>query len=98
MLGRNIRRALALLKATLKHDTESSREMLKTYYSFTQGNITKEDLEKVVEMMKKDEKELGFGALTMLPFSPITIPLVAKLARKYDIDIVPDWFKDSLNK
>jgi hypothetical protein len=34
----------------------------------------------------------------MLPFSPITIPLVAKLARKYDIDIVPDWFKDSLNK
>jgi len=24
--------------------------------------------------------------------------LVAKLARKYDIDIVPDWFKDSLNK
>ncbi len=36
MLGRNIRRALTLLKVTLNHDTESSREMLKTYYSFTQ--------------------------------------------------------------
>jgi hypothetical protein len=98
MLGRNIRRALALLKATLNHDTESSREMLNTYYSFTQGNITKEDLEKANKQLKIVLKELGFGALTMLPFSPITIPLVAKLARKYDIDIVPDWFKDSLNK
>jgi hypothetical protein len=72
--------------------------MLNTYYSFTQGNITKEDLEKANKQLKIVLKELGFGALTMLPFSPITIPLVAKLARKYDIDIVPDWFKDSLNK
>ena len=98
MLGRNIRRALALLKAMLKHDTESSREMLKTYYSFTQGNTTKEDLEKANKQLNIVLKELGFGVLTVLPFSPITIPLVAKLARKYDIDIVPDWFKDSLNK
>ena len=98
MLGRNIRRALALLKVTLKHDTEGSREMLKTYYSFTQGNTTKEDLEKANKQLNIVLKELGFGVLTVLPFSPITIPLVAKLARKYDIDIVPDWFKDSLNK
>ena len=98
MLGRNIRRVLALLKVTLKHDTESSREMLKTYYSFTQGNTTKEDLEKANKQLNIVLKELGFGVLTVLPFSPITIPLVAKLARKYDIDIVPDWFKDSLNK
>ena len=98
MLGRNIRRALTLLKVTLNHDTESSREMLKTYYSFTQGNTTKEDLEKANKQLNIVLKERGFGVLTVLPFSPITIPLVAKLARKYDIDIVPDWFKDSLNK
>ncbi len=98
MLGRNIRRAVALLKATLKHDTESSREMLKTYYSFAKGNTTKEDLEKANTQLNILLKELGFGALSILPFAPITIPLVAKLARKYDIDIVPDWFIDSLNK
>ena len=98
MLGRNIRKVLALLKVTLKQETESSREMLKTYYSFTQGNTTKEDLEKANKQLNIVLKELGFGVLTMLPFSPITIPLVAKLARKNDIDIVPDWFKDSLNK
>ena len=98
MLGRNIRKVLALLKVTLKQETESSREMLKTYYSFTQGNTTKEDLEKANKQLNIVLKELGFGALSILPFAPITIPLVAKLARKYDIDIVPDWFKDSLNK
>ncbi len=98
MLGRNIRKVLALLKVTLKQETESSREMLKTYYSFTQGNTTKEDLEKANTQLNIVLKELGFGALSILPFAPITIPLVAKLARKYDIDIVPDWFKDSLNK
>jgi len=33
-----------------------------------------------------------------MPFAPITIPLLVKLAKKYEIDIVPEWFKDSLNK
>ena len=98
MFGRNIRRALVLLKVGLNQDTESSREMLKTYYSFTQGNATKEDLERANKHLNIVLKELGFGALSILPFAPITIPLVAKFATKYDIDIVPDWFKDSFNK
>ena len=98
MLGRNIRRALVLLQITLKQDTESTREMLKTYYSFTQGNVNEEELEKANKQLNILLKELGFGVLTILPFSPITIPLVARLAKKYQIDIVPEWFKDSLKK
>ena len=98
MLGRNIRRVLVLLQITLKQDTESTKEMLKTYYSFTQGNINQEELEKANKQLNILLKELGFGVLTILPFSPITIPLVARLAKKYQIDIVPEWFKDSLKK
>ena len=98
MLGRNIRRALVLLQITLKQDTESTKEMLKTYYSFTQGNVNEEELEKANKQLNILLKELGFGVLTILPFSPITIPLVARLAKKYQIDIVPEWFKDSLKK
>ncbi|MCH2264555.1 MAG: hypothetical protein MK371_06615, partial [SAR86 cluster bacterium] len=74
------------------------REMLKTYYSFTQGDATEEELQKAKQQLDVLLKELGFGVLTILPFSPITIPLVARLARKYEIDIVPEWFKDSLKK
>jgi hypothetical protein len=28
----------------------------------------------------------------------VTIPILVKLARKYEIDIVPEWFKESLKK
>ena len=98
MLGRNITRVLVLLQITLKQDTESTKEMLKTYYSFTQGNVNEEELEKANKQLNILLKELGFGVLTILPFSPITIPLVARLAKKYQIDIVPEWFKDSLKK
>ena len=98
MLGRKIRKVLVLLQITLKQDTESTKEMLKTYYSFTQGNINQEELEKANKQLNILLKELGFGVLTILPFSPITIPLVARLAKKYQIDIVPEWFKDSLKK
>ena len=46
MFGRNTRRALVLLKITLEQDSESTKEMLKTYYSYSQGNVKKEDLDK----------------------------------------------------
>ena len=59
---------------------------------------TEEELQKAKQQLDVLLKELGFGVLTILPFSPITIPLVARLARKYEIDIVPEWFKDSLKK
>jgi hypothetical protein len=49
-------------------------------------------------LLKNILKDLGFGFLVLLPFSPITIPMIAKLAQKYEIDIFPDWFKDTLEK
>ncbi|GIT33221.1 MAG: hypothetical protein Ct9H300mP3_07520 [Gammaproteobacteria bacterium] len=98
MFGRNIRRALVLLKITLEQDSESTKEMLKTYYSYSQGNAKEEDLDKANKQLNLLLKELGFGFLTILPFAPITIPLLVKFARKHKIDIVPEWFKDSLKK
>ena len=98
MLGRNVLKALTLLKLTLRQDNDDTREMLKIYYSFTQGKAKEEDLEQANKHLNVILKELGFGFLTILPFAPITIPLIAKLAKKYEIDIVPKWYKDSLKK
>ena len=98
MFGRNIRKALVLLKNTLEQESESTKEMLKTYYSYTQGKIKEEDLEQANKQLKELFRDLGFGFLTILPFAPITIPFLVKLARKYEIDIVPEWFKESLKK
>ena len=98
MFGRNIRKSLVLLKNTLEQESESTKEMLKTYYSYTQGKIKEEDLEQANKQLKELIRDLGFGFLTILPFAPITIPILVKLARKYEIDIVPEWFKESLKK
>jgi hypothetical protein len=98
MFGRNIRKALVLLKNLLEQESESTKEMLKTYYSYTQGKIKEEDLEQANKQLKELFRDLGFGFLTILPFAPITIPFLVKLARKYEIDIVPEWFKESLKK
>jgi hypothetical protein len=98
MFGRKTRRALVLLKITLEQDSKSTKEMLKTYYAYSQGDAKKEDLDKANKQLNVLSKELGFGFLTFMPFAPITIPLLLKLAKKYEIDIVPEWFKDSLNK
>ncbi len=98
MFGRNIRKALVLLKNLLEQESESTKEMLKTYYSYTQGKIKEEDLEQANKQLKELIRDLGFGFLTILPFAPITIPFLVKLARKYEIDIVPEWFKESLKK
>ena len=98
MFGRKIRKTLVLLKNTLEQESESTKEMLKTYYSYTQGKIKEEDLEQANKQLKELIRDLGFGFLTILPFAPITIPFLVKLARKYEIDIVPEWFKESLKK
>tara|TARA_B100001123_G_scaffold397975_1_gene481654 strand:+ start:1033 stop:1329 length:297 start_codon:yes stop_codon:yes gene_type:complete len=98
MFAKNIRRLLTLLKIAFEQDSDSTKEMLKTYYSYTQGNAGKEELKQANKQLNVLFKELGFGFLTFLPFSPITIPLLVKLARKYDIDIVPKWFKNSMRK
>ncbi len=98
MFGRNIRKALVLLKNTLEQESESTKEMLKIYYSYMQGKTKEEDLEQANKQLKELFRDLGFGFLTILPFAPITIPFLVKLARKYEIDIVPEWFKESLKK
>lgn len=98
MFGRNIRKALVLLKNMLEQESESTKEMLKTYYFYTQGKTKEEDLEQANKQLKELFRDLGFGFLTILPFAPITIPFLVKLARKYEIDIVPEWFKESLKK
>jgi hypothetical protein len=33
------------------------------------------------------------GILTILPFSPITIPYVIKKAQELGIDVIPKWYK-----
>ena len=96
MLDGRAKKIIAFLKEKLTEETESSRTMLKTYSDYIKGEATDEDLDKANNQLNEILKELSLGLMAVIPFAPITIPMIAKFAKKHNIDLLPEWFKDSL--
>ena len=96
MFDRRVKKIIDFLKEKLTEETESSRLMLKTYSDYVKGEATEDDLEKANNQLNEILKDLSLGLMAVIPFAPLTIPLIAKFAKKHNIDLLPDWFKDSL--
>ena len=96
MLDGRAKKIIAFLKEKLTEETESSRAMLKTYSDYIKGEATDEELDKANNQLNGILKELSLGLMAVIPFAPITIPMIAKFAKKHNIDLLPEWFKDSL--
>ena len=96
MLDGRAKKIIAYLKEKLTEETEPSRAMLKTYSDYVKGEATEDDLEKANKQLNEILKDLSLGLMTLIPFAPITIPMIAKFAKKHNIDLLPEWFKDSL--
>lgn len=96
MFDEKINRIIAFLKEKFSEETESSKEMLITYSDYLKGEVSEEDLDKANKQLNEILKDLSLGLMAIIPFAPITIPMIAKFAKKHNIDLFPDWFKDSL--
>jgi len=96
MLDGRVKKIIVFLKEKLTEETEPSRAMLKTYSDYIKGEATDEELDKANNQLNEILKDLSLGLMAVIPFAPITIPMIAKFAKKHNIDILPDWFKDSL--
>jgi hypothetical protein len=96
MLDGRAKKIIAFLKEKLTEETEPSRDMLKTYSDYVKGEATDEELDKANNQLNEILKELSLGLMAVIPFAPITIPMIAKFAKKHNIDLIPEWFKDSL--
>tara|TARA_B100000965_G_scaffold394760_1_gene407390 strand:+ start:519 stop:812 length:294 start_codon:yes stop_codon:yes gene_type:complete len=96
MLDGRAKKIIAFLKEKLAEETEPSRAMLKIYSDYVKGEATDEELDKANNQLNEILKDLSLGLMAVIPFAPITIPMIAKFAKKHNIDILPDWFKDSL--
>ena len=96
MLDGRAKKIIAFLKEKFTEETESSRTMLKTYSDYIKGEATEEELDKANNQLNEILKELSLGLMAVIPFAPITIPMIAKFAKKHNIDLLPEWFKDSL--
>tara|TARA_B100000963_G_scaffold237194_1_gene207367 strand:+ start:952 stop:1245 length:294 start_codon:yes stop_codon:yes gene_type:complete len=96
MFEKRINKLIGPLKEKFKEESESTRAMLKTYSNHIKGEASDEDLERANYQLNELLKDLSLGLMTIIPFAPITIPMIAKFCKKHNIDILPQWFKDSL--
>ena len=96
MFDGRVKKIIDFLKEKFTEETESTRTMLKIYSDYVKGEANDEDIEKANKQLNEILKDLSFGLMAVIPFAPITIPMIAKFAKKHNIDLVPEWFKDSL--
>jgi len=96
MFEGRIKKIVDFLREKFTEETESTRTMLKIYSDYVKGEANDEDVEKANKQLNEILKDLSFGLMAVVPFAPITIPMIAKFAKKHNIDLLPEWFKDSL--
>ena len=90
------RRAMVALKIALAQEKQETKEMLAIYKRYTQGQTNSAELKRANEQFIDILKGLGLGVFAVLPFSPVTIPLVVKVGRLVGGDVLPSSF--SINK
>ena len=96
MFDGRVKKIIDFLKEKFTEETESTRTMLKIYSDYVKNEANDEDIEKANKQLNEILKDLSFGLMAVIPFAPITIPMIAKFAKKHNIDLLPEWFKDSL--
>lgn len=85
---------MVTLKWALAQERQETREMLDIYKRYTKGQASKQDLQVANKQFIDILKGLGLGVFAVLPFAPITIPLVVKIAHMVGVDILPSSFSN----
>lgn len=80
------------LKIALSQEKTETKAMLAIYRKYTQGQASKEEIKIANQQFGDVVKGLGIGVFAVLPFSPITIPVMIKLGKMVGVDILPSSF------
>lgn len=87
-----LRRSMLALKGALAQEKQETKEMLSIYKKYTMGEAEKADLKVANKQLVDILKGLGLGVFAILPFAPITIPLIVKLGQWVGVDVLPSSF------
>jgi len=93
MNTKKIQKYLLKLKDSFLEESEENKKMLDVYIKSIEGEASVDEIDYANNQLNQIFKSLGLGVLTVLPFSPITIPFVIKKAQELGIDIIPNWYK-----
>ena len=93
-MNRNkLQKYILKLKESFLEETEENKKMLDIYVKSIEGLASEDEIKYADNQLKQIFKNLWLGVLTILPFSPITIPYVVKKAQEFGIDLIPNWYK-----
>lgn len=81
------------LKTALAQETDETRQMLVIYQRSLQRKATEEELRFANHQLVDVLRATGLGVFAVLPFAPITIPILIKLGRKIGIEVLPSAFQ-----
>jgi len=87
-----LKRQMIALKLALSQEKAETREMLSVYKKYTKNKATPEELLEANKQFIDVLKGLGLGVFALLPFAPITIPILLKIGKMVGVDILPSSF------
>ena len=89
---KNLVSQLTKIKKGLAEETMHNKAMLEVYRRYVRNEATQAEMDGANQQFTNFLKTIGLGVLAVLPFSPITIPAVVNLGKKFGIDVLPDSF------
>jgi hypothetical protein len=89
-----LKRSMVKVKIALAQERIETRAMLSTYKRYTKRDASAEEMRIANQQFVDILKGLGIGIFAILPFAPITIPLMIKVGRWVGVEILPSAFVD----
>ena len=83
---------LRILQEALAQESTETKRMLETYQKYLASQATEDEMAKANHQLRDLMKGLGLGVIVVLPFAPITLPLVLGLGRKFGVELLPSSF------
>ena len=89
-----LKRNMLTIKIALAQEKTETKEMLSIYKRYTKRQASQEDMKIANQQFIDILKGLGIGFVAILPFAPITIPIMIKIGRMVGVEILPSSFID----
>lgn len=91
-------RQMLKVKIALAQEKVETKEMLSIYRRYTKREASVEEMRIANQQFIDLLKGLGLGVFAILPFSPITIPIMIKIGRLVGVEILPSSFISNKDK
>lgn len=89
---------MIILKVALEQEKKETQEMLSIYHRYTKHQATKAEIREANKQFADILKGLSLSIFVILPFAPVTIPILIKVAKRVGVDLLPSAFNHDVKK